>query len=474
MTRTVRVDIDGLNLILGGGIPVLKRHPDFAGESAALLVRGPPGVGKTVLGVQLAGSLARNLDAGVVHDVAYACVELLPSELEAQHAGIKRPEVKERVLVAPFVARPRAVDECRIFAEMLDIGTDGEEVDKLGEALDRVLAAIRERGGDPKVLVIDSLSDGYRLGSLAPRALADALCKMAAQQGLVLIMLEETVSHQPSAWSFACDLVIELSLTAVVEGGVLERRMTIPKNRLGPCEPGPHRVDVLSGWGVQVIPVATAAYMLAEEFNFRGGFSTYAIAELRRPVDHDAWDAAHRVDLLTRILLADDKNKGAITEALELLRIWLIHHGDAHPMWARFKLRRILCLQQQGNRAQVALNELDVLMVSNASSPALHCLRGNLLGYLGNYPAAIAEFDNAIGLSERWPEPQLEKIEKLVLSGQYKDAIADASDCLEHPWNNRRAKVILKANRLVAMALRDAAYFGSPEYYQERNRDRSD
>lgn len=182
MTRTVRVDIDGLNLILGGGVPVLKRHPEFAGESATLLVRGPPGAGKTVLGVQLAGSIARNVDAGVVHDVAYACVELLPSELEAQHAGIKRPEVNERVVVAPFVAGPRAATECRIFAEMLDIGKDGEEVDKLGEALEHVLAAIRERGGAPKVLVIDSLSDGYHLGSFVPRELADALCKMAADE----------------------------------------------------------------------------------------------------------------------------------------------------------------------------------------------------------------------------------------------------------------------------------------------------
>ena len=45
MTRTIPVDIDGLNLLLGGGIPVLKRHEDF-GESATLLVRGPPGSGK--------------------------------------------------------------------------------------------------------------------------------------------------------------------------------------------------------------------------------------------------------------------------------------------------------------------------------------------------------------------------------------------------------------------------------------------
>jgi KaiC/GvpD/RAD55 family RecA-like ATPase len=207
MTRTIPVDIDGLNLLLGGGIPVLKRHEDFR-ESATLLVRGPPGSGKTILGVQLAGSLARSLGC----DVAYGCVELLPSELASQHAGIKKVWLAERVIMAPFMKHEPRGKECRIFAEMLDLGSSGEEVSKLGDAIEHVPRVIERAGGKPRVLVIDSLSDGYNLGATkAPRELADALCKMAAQRGMVLILLEEIVESRPSAWSFATDIVLQLS-----------------------------------------------------------------------------------------------------------------------------------------------------------------------------------------------------------------------------------------------------------------------
>ena len=260
MTRTIPVDIDGLNLLLGGGIPVLKRHENF-GESATLLVRGPPGSGKTILGVQLAGSLARSLGC----DVAYGCVELLPSELAAQHAGIKKAEVEERVIMAPFTKQEPGRKECRIFAEMLDIGSSGEEVSKLGDAIEHVLIVIERAGGKPGVLVIDSLSDGYNLGATkAPRELADALCKMAARRGMVLILLEEIVESRPSAWSFATDIVLQLSASEEVAALRLsdsyERRLGVAKNRLGPSEAGVHRYLILPKWGVSVLP-APRAYL---------------------------------------------------------------------------------------------------------------------------------------------------------------------------------------------------------------------
>jgi KaiC/GvpD/RAD55 family RecA-like ATPase len=260
MTRTIPVDIDGLNLLLGGGIPVLKRHEDFR-ESATLLVRGPPGSGKTILGVQLAGSLARSLGC----DVAYGCVELLPSELAAQHAGIKKAEVQERVIMAPFKTQKPRGNECRIFAEMLDIGSSGEEVAKLGDAIEHVLSVINDAGGKPRVLVIDSLSDGYNLGATkAPRELADALCKMAARRGMVLILLEEIVESRPSAWSFATDVVLQLSASEDVAALRLsdsyERRIAVAKNRLGAAEPGVHRYLILPRWGISVLP-APRAYL---------------------------------------------------------------------------------------------------------------------------------------------------------------------------------------------------------------------
>ncbi|MFS8065574.1 MAG: RAD55 family ATPase [Byssovorax sp.] len=257
MTRTIPVSIDGLDLILGGGIPVLKRHKDFA-ESATLLVRGPPGSGKTIFGVQLAGSLARSLDC----DVAYGCVELLPSELQAQHAGIKRSEFNERVVTAPFTKQEPRGDECRIFAEMLNIGSHGEEVSKLGDAIEHVLKVIELAGGQPGVLVIDSLSDGYNLGSSAPRELADVLCKMAARRGIILILLEEIFESSPSAWSFATDVVLQLSpseeVAAPGPSDSFERRLRVAKNRFGPSEAGVHRYSISPNVGVRVRPAAHA------------------------------------------------------------------------------------------------------------------------------------------------------------------------------------------------------------------------
>lgn len=256
MTRLLPVDIDGLNLVLGGGVAVLKRHPEYD-ESATLLIRGAPGSGKTIFGVQLAGSIARSLGC----DVAYGCVELLPSELSAQHAGIKRPEVSEQVVVAPFPAQRagEVAPTCRIFAEVLDLGASGEETRRLGDAVERLLKSIEKVGGRPRVLVIDSLSDGYNLGSSAPRGLADALCKMAALRGMILILLEEIIESTPSAWSFAADTVFELRLEGDERPGApLVRRSSVTKHRFGPCHAGPHRFEINAHQGIAILPAAGA------------------------------------------------------------------------------------------------------------------------------------------------------------------------------------------------------------------------
>lgn len=252
--RVLPVDIEGLNLILGGGIPVFKRHETFADESATLVVRGPPGSAKTVLGTQLASSLASSLGA----DVAYACIELLPSELAAQRAGLKQPKLNEKVVEPPFPHGERIGDECRIYAGILDLGTPVDEQARLVPAIEEMLAVVREAGGSPRVLVVDSLSDGYHLGASAPRPLADELCKMAVQQGIVLILLEEAVDRRPSAWSFATDVVLELGpaddMPAPGSSDPFERRLSVTKNRFGPSEPGVHRFGIMPGFGIRVLP----------------------------------------------------------------------------------------------------------------------------------------------------------------------------------------------------------------------------
>jgi len=252
--RLVPLDISGLDLPLGGGLWTVPRIEGVP-ESTAILVRGAPGVGKTVFGSQLAGSVARALGG----DVAYGCIELLPVEFQAQHAGLRRKDVVEEVVIPPFKkSKSSKENDCRFFAGLLDLGAAGDEQSRLGPAVDALLHQVEQVGGRPRVLVIDSLSNGYNLGGSAPRQLADALCKLAAELGLVLILLEEAADFRPSVWSFAVDVVLELKLSEEepVAGMpvTLDRWLTVIKNRFGPSDPGPHRFTMVRGTGVYVIP----------------------------------------------------------------------------------------------------------------------------------------------------------------------------------------------------------------------------
>ena len=80
--------IPGLDLVLGGGLRLLERLPQ-AGVSGSLLLRGTPGAGKSLLGMQIAVAVADALGG----DVACGCVEILPVELDAQLALFATPKL---------------------------------------------------------------------------------------------------------------------------------------------------------------------------------------------------------------------------------------------------------------------------------------------------------------------------------------------------------------------------------------------
>ena len=257
--RLVPVDVPGLDLLLGGGVPVFARHAG-RGESAVLLVRGPPGSGKSVLGTQLAGAVARTLVPGKIMDVAYGCVELLPAELAAQHAGLKPSELRERVIIPKFpldAPEPHTGDECRIYADLLAL-EQGKEQAGIEDAVERLLDLAVRAGGKPRVVVIDSLSDGYNLGSAVPRIVADAVCKLAVAKGMVFILLEETFDGRPSNWSFAADVVMELRQPTDQGPDLRARTINITKNRFGRVEPGPHRASIARGTRYTIWPDPSA------------------------------------------------------------------------------------------------------------------------------------------------------------------------------------------------------------------------
>jgi len=248
----IRVDIPGLDLVLGGGIPAVRRADELL-PSTTLLVRGPPGSGKSVFGTQLAGALARELGC----DVAYGCVEILPHELRAQHASFGR--AGERVVMPPFPRQePPKKGECRIFTAVLDLGEAGTERENFGGAVIELLDAVKQSGGEPRVLVIDSLSDGYGLGASVPRKLADELCKMGAERGMLVILLEETLDGRPSSWSFATDIVFGLETQTEDQApdmpAPFDRRIAVMKNRFAPSDAGPHRFTIEPSRGVVLFP----------------------------------------------------------------------------------------------------------------------------------------------------------------------------------------------------------------------------
>jgi KaiC/GvpD/RAD55 family RecA-like ATPase len=255
--QLITVDIPGLDLALGGGIWAVHRFPD-ANASATLLLRGPPGSGKTAFGTQLAAALGVALKG----DVAYGCVELLPVELQAQYANLQPESPRAKVLVPPFQeGAPKDGTQCRIFAGLLDLGASGQEQARLGPAIHALLDEVSRSKGRPRVLVIDSLSEGYGLGGSAPRPLADALSKLAAERGLILVLLEEAIDTRPSTWSFTSDVVLELANVeedrAPGLSAPFERRVTVTKNRFGPSDAGPHRFEFFR-WGLHLYPRPTA------------------------------------------------------------------------------------------------------------------------------------------------------------------------------------------------------------------------
>lgn len=112
--------IPGLDLMIDGPIPMIRRGGSSE-LSSTVLIRGGPGVGKSILAMRLASAFADELKA----NIAYACLELLPSELAAQQARL----VGEDVDPIPIVARAewRDVGDSSgavVFADAVDLGDE--------------------------------------------------------------------------------------------------------------------------------------------------------------------------------------------------------------------------------------------------------------------------------------------------------------------------------------------------------------
>ncbi len=182
--------------------------------------------------------MARQLDA----DVAYACVEIVPAELRAIHDGTA---VVGSTVVDLSATSTGAEPGVRVFAANLAVlGNEQTPDEALPGEIERFIAEARDASGQRgvRVLVVDSRSEGYGLGLDAPRALADGLIKFAAERGLTVVLLEETVSPEPSQWCFAVDTVLELSGDDDIGPGA--RLLRVTKHRFAAATVGPHLLEI--------------------------------------------------------------------------------------------------------------------------------------------------------------------------------------------------------------------------------------
>lgn len=234
--KTLSLSDRGLDLVLGGGLTWIERVPGK--KSATILLRGEAGTGKTLSALHIARSLATALEG----DIAWTGVEILPAEVAAQHASLW-PD--DRIFSVAHRGSTESSTLRTIHARLLGPLDDASQ---LGDALE---ALWPEFAGDrpPRVLVLDSLTDGYALGAKVPRAVVDGVCKLAAHWNVALVLVEEARLGDPSPWPYAVDTVIELR---AADRGV--RSLSVAKHRFAPSDAGPHALTFVPAIGMRVSP----------------------------------------------------------------------------------------------------------------------------------------------------------------------------------------------------------------------------
>jgi hypothetical protein len=136
------------------------------------------------------------------------------------------------------------------------------------------------------------------------------VCKLAVEQGWVLVLVEETVNDDASPWCFAVDTVISLKVT---EEGRREAR--VMKHRFGSCQPGPHRL-LVEREGVRVLPCFAA---------YRNAVRDLALPEpttnrsLRLPLiatvpDWTSFDLSDQQGFIVVVDVDPSPNQGAVEE----------------------------------------------------------------------------------------------------------------------------------------------------------------
>jgi hypothetical protein len=125
-----------------------------------------------------------------------------------------------------------------VYVGLLQLETDQPD---LVTALEQLDARVREAGGNPTAFIVDSLIDGYGIGSTIERIVADDVLRFAANYGYALVLCEEIVSDAPSPWVFAADTVLQVGVESRERGRWIE----VKKHRFGPSATGRHELELV-------------------------------------------------------------------------------------------------------------------------------------------------------------------------------------------------------------------------------------
>jgi hypothetical protein len=177
----------------------------------------------------------------------------LPSEVLAQRMGFEPFDPAYVVDLSHRGSRDPSAKQPYLVLGMRDVPSDDDGIPELGGTLLELARIAAQRGFNPKVVVVDSLSDGYSLGRAVPRPVVDGLCKLAIEQGWGLILIEEVADASVSPWTFAVDTVLSLRVAPAASPAQARRELMVTKHRFGPCEPGPHRLQI-DPQRIRVIP----------------------------------------------------------------------------------------------------------------------------------------------------------------------------------------------------------------------------
>lgn len=217
------------------------------------------------------------------------------------------------------------------------------------------------------------------------------------------------------------------------------------------------------------IPPEDGRVSLARVF-LVAGWPAYGASELEQILQLRHYDGnAASVEALEMLLQVciQGKRKLKLQRGLQHVDFWLRRNaGHAHePTFRLWRSIYFNALRQH----ESAIEDLTWLTVRHPQSASVECIFGNQLSKLSTVTGSpIAHYENAARLNPNFLEARLELVEELIKGAAYRRALNKIDEFLDGLPLDSRARVIVKASRVVVLYLDDPTYRESPQYFADR------